>query len=147
MSCPSSITLPAVIAGLSSRNSPMTARDVMLLPQPDSPTRPRISPLPISNETFETILAKGRGAPSDTVRLRTLSMALSPGLGQNVAQSGIKPVAQRVADQVERECCDDDRKPRKQQQPRRTRDEDARFGEHVSPTRNFRRSAETEEVK
>ena len=34
----------------------MTASAVMLLPQPDSPTSPKVSPRPISKETFSTAL-------------------------------------------------------------------------------------------
>ena len=36
------------------RNRPMMASAVMLLPQPDSPTSPKASPRPISNDTSST---------------------------------------------------------------------------------------------
>jgi hypothetical protein len=36
------------------RSRPITDSAVMLLPQPDSPTSPKVSPRPISNETFST---------------------------------------------------------------------------------------------
>ena len=52
---PSSSICPSRTRGPGRGNKPMTASDVMLLPLPDSPTRPRISPLPMANETPETM--------------------------------------------------------------------------------------------
>ena len=55
ISWPSSTILPPA-SDKGRRRRPITDSAVMLLPQPDSPTSPKASPRPISNETFSTAL-------------------------------------------------------------------------------------------
>ena len=71
---PASSARPVRTQGPPSGNNPMTASDVMLLPHPDSPTSPRISPLPISKETDETMSVKSARVPIETDRSLTRSI-------------------------------------------------------------------------
>jgi hypothetical protein len=73
-STPSSTILPAVILPLLGK-SRMTARPVVVLPQPDSPTRPTHSPGAIVREKSSTAVANVLRVANWTFRLLTESSA------------------------------------------------------------------------
>src|SRR5690606_36744784 len=76
--------------------SPITAKASWLLPEPDSPTIPRVSPRSSERLTPLTAVTVPSGVSKRTERLRISSMAIS-------AVLGIERVAQPVADEEERE--------------------------------------------
>ena len=57
--CPSKLTLPAL-----GSTSPSTMRAMVLLPEPDSPTSPSVSPRSITNDTSSTTRTSSLRRPS-----------------------------------------------------------------------------------
>src|SRR5919204_608907 len=124
---------------------PRRARAVTLLPQPDSPTIPRVSPGPMSNEipfTACTVpppvqkwtrrsstLNKGslrtpdRRPPAPAEEPERLPLAEPP---HPAAELWVERLPQAVADQVEAEHGDDDRDPRRDRVREDVRKEDYR---------------------
>src|SRR5689334_5280531 len=123
----------------------MMASDVRLLPLPDSPTRPRTSPLSIENVTADTMSTGLVAGPMETVRSLTLSMSAFP--AKHLAESRVETITKRVADEVQRKCRQHDHHSRKEQQPRRAGNERPRFGKHVAPARDVRTGAKPEKVQ
>src|SRR5581483_2879975 len=98
-STPSSTILPRTICAASG-NRPSSASAVIDLPQPDSPTSATTSPAPTANDTPSTI-----DAPSiSTVRSSTVSAGASD-IAKPLADARlrIEPIAQPVAEHVDRE--------------------------------------------
>src|SRR3954452_1914814 len=77
-SLPWHCTDPAVLAAVG--NKPRTPRPSVDLPHPDSPTRPRVSPLRRSKLTPSTARTAPRGVPYQTLRSLTLSTVSLPGV-------------------------------------------------------------------
>src|SRR5205823_1140976 len=110
---------------------PSSASDVTLLPQPDSPTMPSVSPAAMSKEMPLTAWTVPRCVQKRTRRLSTersgsdiradffaqrLELRL-PEEADPPAQLRVERLAQRVADQVEAERGDDDREPGDDREP------------------------------
>ena len=80
---------------------PATMRSSVVLPQPDGPTSPKISPSAISNETSST----GRAAPNDLRRWRRVTF-MSGGLRARSRDSAAAP---RFASRLPARCAARDR--------------------------------------
>src|SRR5262245_25848575 len=137
-SSPSRRTRPAVMRP-GAGTSRMIDSDVTLLPQPDSPTRPSISPRSIEKLMPST----ARTAPalvSNCVR--------RPSTASNATALDLEPrierVAQPVTEQVDGEHGQHDREAGKRRQPPRRRHVVAAVGQHPSPRRRGRLDAEPE---
>src|SRR3954454_12621405 len=76
-SCPSNSTEPLRFAA--SGRSPRTPRPSVDFPQPDSPTRPSVSPRLMSNDTPSTARTAPRAVPYQTRRSRTERTASAGG--------------------------------------------------------------------
>src|ERR671936_2957805 len=146
---------------------PRRARAVTLLPQPDSPTIPRVSPGPMSNEIPFTAcpvpppvqkwtrrastLNKGslrtpdRRPPAPAEEPERFPLAEPP---HPAAELRVERLPQAVADQVEAEHGDDDRDPRHDGEKRRRLEVVVHVGEHRPPLRRRRvLRAEAEEAE
>src|SRR6202030_2144008 len=82
--------------------SPITVRNVWLLPDPDSPTTPTVSPSAIAKDTSLTALTSPSGMVKRVLRFLTSSSAT---MLNNPCSTvlGVEGVAQPVADEVEAE--------------------------------------------
>src|SRR5919199_6156327 len=83
--------------------SPMIVRQVTLLPEPDSPTIPSVSPFSIENETPSTALTTPSSVRKCVLRSRTSRSAIKGTLRQ--PDPRIDPGVEEVDDEIE----DDDR--------------------------------------
>src|ERR687888_1693216 len=144
--------------------SPSSASAVTLLPQPDSPTMPSVSPGPISNEIPFTACtvplpvqkwtrrsstakrdASGTTEDAPAEEPEDLPLAEPP---HAAAELRVERLAQAVADQVEPEHGDHDRDPRHDGQERRRLEVVVHVGEHRPPLRRGRvLRAEAEEAE
>src|SRR5215471_2968120 len=116
----------------------------VVLPQPDSPTRPMISPVRIVRLTPSSTLAAPASVTKETRRVST-SRRLSPGVA--TSDPWIEDIAQAVAQKIEAHHDQENGKARRQRGPPGLGQELARFGDHAAPLRRRRRGAETEETK
>src|SRR6185503_14087718 len=121
---------------------PIIASMEMLLPEPDSPTTPRISPASRSRLTSSTARSTPPMVGKRTQRLRISTSAMDSPL-----QLGIERVAQPVAEQVEGEHRDQDDEAGEGDHPPGAQHEFARIGEHGPPFRRGRLGAEAEETE
>src|SRR5919197_1177914 len=145
---------------------PRRASAVTLLPQPDSPTIPSVSPGPISNEIPLTACTVPPPVQKWTRRSSTLSngslrtAARRPAPAEEpedlplpepahaAAELRVERLAQAVADQVEAEDGDHDRDPRDDGEERRRLEVVVHVGEHRPPLRRGRvLRAEAEEAE
>src|SRR5262245_63138144 len=110
-----------------------TARQVRLLPDPLSPTRPNASPGAIVKDTFRTTDRPSR--VNVTVRRSTSSASLR-------AMDPAHDVRGAVADQAHEEARHDDGDARKDHDPRGREDEVAALGDHHAPLGSRRLHAE-----
>src|SRR3990172_10410663 len=111
-------TCPSILA-CRELMSPITVRKVTLLPEPDSPTTPRVSPGLIENETPSTALTRPSSVGKETRR----SLTSSRGSGiRGHALVGVEGVAEPVAEEVHAERGEQDHQPREPQEPRCGRD-------------------------
>src|ERR687897_3669008 len=116
------VTLPA------RAKIPSNASDVTLLPQPDSPTIPSVSPGAMSNEMPLTAWIVPRRVQNSTRRSRTDRRALRP-----ATELRVECLAEAVADQVEAEHRDHDREAGDDRQVDRRREVLVRVGQHRPP--------------
>src|SRR5262245_22007047 len=93
---------PAIRPGGSTR--PRTEKPVTDLPEPDSPTRPRMRPLSTVNETPSTALSVPARVSNQVRRSSTARVVLTL-----LLQAGIEDLAQLVADQVDADDRDQQR--------------------------------------
>ena len=125
---------------------PMIASAVTLLPEPDSPTRPSVSPA--SQREVEAVDGDQRrvdGVPKSTRRSSMSSSAIA--IARQRRELRVERIAQAVAHEVEREHRDQDRQARIGDHPRRALDEFQRRGEHRPPFGRRRLRAEAEEAE
>src|SRR6185503_20773698 len=120
--------------------SPISASAVTLLPEPDSPTQPTISPASIVRSTSSTAVNGATTLPNSTVRPSISSKAMRLSL-----ELRVEGVAQAVAHQVELQHGDQDRQAGEGDDPRCPLDELERVGQHRSPLRRRRLRAQAEE--
>src|SRR5512140_14333 len=121
----------------------MSARFVTLLPQPDSPTSPSVSPSSRSNETPLTAWTVPSWVRKRTTRSeierRCICLPLEP---------WVERFPEAVAEEVEPDGADDDGRAGEEDQPRSRLNERARVGQHLAPLRHARvAGAEAEEAE
>src|SRR6187455_1045425 len=122
---PSNIASPEVTRPVRAR-SPSNASDVTLLPHPDSPTMPSVSPLLTSNEMPLTAYTVPRSVPNSTRRSDTESSAPSV----IPAQLRIESFAECVSNEVEAEHDEHDCEAREEREQRRGPDIPVSRGQH-----------------
>src|ERR1700674_4337568 len=119
-------------------NSPMIVRNTWLLPAPDSPTTPTVSPSPKANDTSLTALTSPSGVSKRVLRWLTSRSATSTVLR-------VEGVAQPVADEVEAEQGGREEDGREDQHPRRGFHLRRPFADEHAPARIGLLHAKTEE--
>src|SRR5215472_14103190 len=140
-SSPANQMLPVSALAFPARMPRMVLASVVL-PQPDSPTRPMISPVRIVRLTPSSTLAAPASVTKETRRVST-SRRLSPGVA--TSDPWIEDIAQAVAQKIEAHHDQENGKARRQRGPPGLGQELARFGDHATPLRLRRRGAEAEE--
>src|SRR5512134_999280 len=113
ISLPLNCTLPSARPFLASR--PMTDMKIWLLPEPDSPTMPSVSPALMAKLTSLTARTAPSGVAKLVLRLRTSRMAVM----RSSAVLGVEGIAQAVADEVEAEQRDGEHRAGADDGPRR----------------------------
>src|ERR1700694_4733438 len=142
---PENITEPSAILPARSRIR-ITAEEVTDLPEPDSPTMPSVSPLATEMLTCCTALTMPRLVANSTVRSLTSSSGCAVMVASSRPSLWIDDVAQTVAEQVEAEHRDHQRKAGEQCDPPFARDHEARaLRNHDAPFRGRRPDAEPDE--
>src|SRR5262245_54868362 len=122
---------------------PSSASAVTLLPEPDSPTMPSVSPGLIANETPLTACTVPRDVQNSTNRSATWSSG-----SDTSAELGVEGLAQPVADQVEAEDEEHDGPSREEGEVRGRGEEAVDAREHRPPLRDVRiRRGEPEEAE
>src|SRR5688572_2792580 len=130
ISLPLNCTLPSARPFLASR--PMTDMKIWLLPEPDSPTMPRVSPALIAKLTSLTARTVPSGVEKVVLRLRTSRMAVMRRGSSTVL--GVEGVAQPVADEIEAEQGDRQHGGRPEQRPGRDLHDFRALAHQSSPT-------------
>src|SRR5262249_49099761 len=123
---------------------PRMALARVVLPQPDSPTRPMISPARSVRLTPSSTLAVPASVRKETRRLST-SSRLSPGVA--TSHPWVEHVAQAIAQKIEAHHDEKDGKAGRQRGPPGLGQELARFGDHAAPFRRRRRGPEAQEAE
>src|SRR5690606_8574404 len=124
-------------------NSPMTASMATDLPEPLSPTMARTSrsstcrSMPRTAKNWPTEVSKD----TDRLRISSSAMISAP------RQLRVERIAQPVADEVDGQHRDQDRKSREGHHPPGTQDELPRLGQHRSPFRGWRLRPEAQEAE
>src|SRR5262249_59055172 len=126
--------------------SPRQASAVIDLPLPDSPTSPNTSPLAVDRVQPRTACTV-RSRPGNSTR-RSLTSSRSA-VTASVARLmlGIERVADAIADQVDGEHRDEDRKSRETDGPPIVDEARARQGGHQPPFRSRRLGADADEAE
>src|SRR5262245_15311881 len=135
-SIPSKLTEPPTVRPMRSGSRRSTDSAVTLLPQPDSPTMPSVSPGPTWNETPAT----ARLTPSSVTKSVLRSLTSSRGgmlTSPPPCNARIEPVTQSVADEVDGEYDQCQRQAGTEHGPRGPRQIDATGSNHVAPRRNL----------
>src|ERR1035437_7039268 len=127
-SSPSNKTWPPSIRPAGAGSSRITARFVTLLPQPDSPTRPSVSPSSRSKETPFTAWTVPSWVRNRTIRSRTDRRATPLPL-----QARVESLAQAVAQEIEADGAEDDNRAREEDEVRSRLQEATRVGQHLAP--------------
>src|SRR5271155_3947673 len=115
------------------------ASAVIVLPEPDSPTTPRLSPSASENDVRSTTRCEPRGVGRSTASSATSRSILSPRL-----QFRIERVAQAVAEKIEAEHAERDGYARVERESRRVVENVLGVGEHLAPGRLRRLGAEAQ---
>src|SRR6266567_6413019 len=116
---------------------------VTLLPQPDSPTIPTVSPACTDRLTPST----ARVMPSSVTNWvrRSSTRRSASTMSHPPGEARIEPVAQPVAHQVDREHGQREAGAGKKDRPGRARQEQPARGDHVAPSRDLRWHARAQE--
>src|SRR3990172_4152771 len=103
ISAPRNLTLPR--AGPFAANNPMIDMKIWLLPEPDSPTTPTVSPGPTAKLTSLTALTSPSGVSNTVSSPSTSRVGTTAGASRASASAilGIEGIAQPVPDEVEAE--------------------------------------------
>src|SRR4051812_2469755 len=129
--------------------SPITVRNDTLLPEPDSPTTPRVSPRATEKETPSTAFTRPSSVGKLTCRSVTSrscsGMGWSPRLGLRALLLRVERVAQTVTEEVHTEHDDEDGEAREPHQPRRHEHLALCRVQEVPPRRRRRLDPEAEE--
>ena len=128
---------PRTVAESGSR--PMTDSPKVLLPHPDSPTTPTISPGSTRSDT------SSRASTSPPCERKLTERPRTSSTGSVTAGSAVERVLQPVAEQVEAERRDEDGQPGEDREERSLRGVRLRGGEHDAPGRRRWLDAEAEE--
>src|ERR1051326_6565951 len=119
------------------------ARPTMVLPAPDSPTRPRI--LPGASLNDRPRIAGTVAPPMRALMVRSRACSASTTLMSSLGKPHIERAAQAVAEQIERGNGKEDGEDRQQQIPRRLIAVLPRIGDHLAPCRLVGADAESDE--
>ena len=132
---PWKMTSPLVILPGVSFKSCMMEREVTLFPQPDSPTRPTISPFFISKLTSSTAVTLLFLLEKNSVRRCLTSSKFSWDISLLLSSFDlrIKGITESVAEKVEGKNCDKDYQTREIHHMRRHVQVASALGEHCSP--------------
>src|SRR5665213_4016469 len=147
-SLPSNSTRPDVSTRVDDGMSLSTDSIVTLLPDPDSPTTPSVSPGYTSKLTPST-------ACTDSLRVRNVtrrclidsSGSLRSGITALLPQARVEGIAQAVAHQVEAQHRQEDGQARERQLVRGLEDERARHAQHRAPLGGRRLHAQAQETQ
>src|SRR5580698_6860324 len=120
---------------------PMMARMSVDLPQPDSPTTPRMRPRSSSSPTSSSTRATPSSVRIDTFRPRTESSGIMAPHSSRPPDAGIDEVAQPVAQKVEAHDRDQDGEAGEGRIPPGARQVGAAFGDGEAPVGRRRRRA------
>src|ERR1700736_4049248 len=123
---------------------PRIAFASVVLPQPDSPTSPMISPGRIVRLTPSSTRAGPDSVANETKRFST-SRRLAPADG--TADPRVEHVTQAVAEEIESHHDEEDREPGRERVPPGLGQELARLGNHAAPLGRRRRRAQPEEAE
>src|SRR5215470_18590883 len=118
---------------------PRIALASVVLPQPDSPTSPMISPGRIVRLTPSSTRAGPDSVANETKRFSTSRRLASAG---GTADPRVEHVTQAVAQEIEPHHDEEDRKPGRERVPPRLGQELARLGNHPAPLGRGRRRAQ-----
>src|SRR5580704_994864 len=143
-SCPSNRIEPPTMRATFSGRSRMTDNAVTLLPQPDSPTMPSVSPAATSKLTPSTARVTPSALKKCVLRLRTLRSFSLTSLSQASREARVEVVAQAVTHEVDGEHHEREREPRREDRPGRAGEVESRGGDHIAPARNLGRRARAE---
>src|SRR3954452_24769870 len=125
---------------------PMSVRHVTLLPEPLSPTSPRISPRRRVNETSSTARTTPPSVRMNVCRPSTRRISSgATSLTATASVIGPQEIGQAVADEAEPDADDHDRDAGQGRQPPRAEDVVLPVGDHCAPLRRRRLRTETEE--
>src|SRR5882724_1871826 len=132
-------------------SSPSTESAVIVLPLPDSPISPTISPARTSRSIRSTTRATPRREANSMLRSAIARAAGRSPLRRcplmSVAQMRVEEVAQAVAQEIKSQDADEHRQARHDAEPGILGHEAAAGAEHVAPGRLRRLSAEAEEAQ
>src|ERR1043166_1220619 len=117
---------------------PRIAFASVVLPPPDSPTRPMISPGRMVRLTPSRTRAGPDSVANETKRFSTSRRLASAG---GTADPRGEHITQAVAQEIESHHDEEDRKPGRERIPPRLGQELARLGNHAAPLRRGRRRA------
>src|ERR1051326_533683 len=121
---------------------PRIAFASVVLPHPDSPTSPMISPGRMVRLTPSSTRAGPDSVANETKRFSTSRRLTSAG---GTADPRVEHVTQAVAQEIESHHDEEDRKPGRERVPPGLGQELARLGNHAAPLRRGRRRAEPQE--
>src|ERR671913_2065640 len=114
------------------------------LPQPDSPTRPKLSPGMMSSEKSGKATTEPEEDRYSTLRSRMESSGFVTASRSSIRE---RQLAQAVGEQVEAEHERDDGEAGEQRHVREHRDHGGRLLDHAAPVRVRRRQAESQEAE
>src|SRR5205085_5101010 len=137
-----------VICAWSLLMRPMTVRNDTLLPEPDSPTTPSVSPRATEKETPSTAFTRPSSVGKLTCRSltsRSCSGTGSPALRLRALLLRVERVAQPVTEEVHTQHDDQDREAREPHEPGRDEHLALRRVQEVPPRRRRRLDPEPEE--
>src|SRR5437879_2866056 len=123
---------------------PRIAFASVVLPQPDSPTSPMISPGRIVRLTPSSTRAGPDSVAKETKRFSTSRRLASAG---GTANPRVKHVTQTVAQEIEPHHDEEDRKAGRERVPPGLGEELARLGNHAAPLGRRRRRAQPQEAE
>src|ERR1051326_397791 len=125
-------------------SAPRMVRARVVLPQPDSPTRPMISPRRKARLTASSTCAVPPSVEYVTETSRTDSRSTSIGTSRELR---VQSVPQPVAQQIETDDDQQDRDARRGRVPPGVRQILAAFGDHAAPLGCWRRRPEAQETE
>src|SRR4051794_40788327 len=141
-SVPSKCTEPRTVRPSRGGKRRMIESAVTLLPQPDSPTMPSVSPGETSNDTPSTARVTPSSVKKNVARSRTERRGV---ISHPPREARVEAVAQAVAEEVHGEHHDGERDAGCEDRPGGAGEKQPRLRDHVAPGRDLGRRARAEE--